>query len=212
MRFLRRVPRQSRSRAVVDAVLVAFEERLVGGEAPEAVTIEAVSERAGVGTGSFYEYFGNKDSLLGAFIARITGDNFDRLLAALDASAAPDLETLVRHMSQEVARTYLAHPTRMRVVIKGIGRLGLLSLVIGERDRFAREMATRARRFLPEVPPAELDRTMQLVADGTMGFLASEAFRDSPATLDVLTLELEAMALGILRQRHADATAVGSAA
>ena len=38
MRFLRRVPRQSRSRAVVDAVLVAFEERLVGGEAPEAVS------------------------------------------------------------------------------------------------------------------------------------------------------------------------------
>jgi AcrR family transcriptional regulator len=38
---------------------------ILGGASIDAVTAERVSARAGIGTGSFYEYFTGKDSLIG---------------------------------------------------------------------------------------------------------------------------------------------------
>ena len=143
-RFLRRSPKQSRSRALVSAVVEALEEQLASGKNIDEITIEQLSERAGVGVGSFYEYFAGKDSLLGALVGRVTDRNFEELSRRLDAHGEKDLDELVTHFSRDITEIYLEHPHRMRVVVHAIGRLGLLPVVNRERDRFAGVMATRA--------------------------------------------------------------------
>lgn len=55
--FFRREPKQPRSRALVEATVQAIDELIRRGEPIERVTIERVSQYAGIGMGSFYEYF-----------------------------------------------------------------------------------------------------------------------------------------------------------
>ncbi len=205
-RFLRRTPRQARSRSLVEAVLEAFDEQ-VSATDPDEVTIESLSDRAGVGIGSFYEYFSGKDSLLGAFIGRVTRENFTRLADSLDTHEHRTLEDIVRAFTVGVADTYMGHPKRMRVVVDGVCRLGLLHAVNRERDRFAMVMTDKAREYLPSVDEDELTRSMQMIADAAMGMLVSCTSRDDPSDAATLAAEMADMAIAVLEKRHgADAS------
>ena len=202
--FLRRKPKQSRSRAMVQSVVQAFDEFLTRGERVQDLTVDALSRRAGVGIGSFYEYFRDKDSLLGVLIGQVTQRNFDRLAAELDHSRHPELETAVRAVSREVTAVYLEHPARLSVIVRGIGRLDLLKLVTRERDRFALLMADLVHEYLPDEAPTELQLTMKLVADAVTAIVVFEAERDPPESIDVVSERVADVALGIMRQRHPD--------
>lgn len=59
----RRKPRQSRSRATVDAILQATAQVLVRDGYQKATT-NRIAERAGVSVGTLYQYFPNKDALV----------------------------------------------------------------------------------------------------------------------------------------------------
>ncbi len=63
----RRVPSQERSRALVDRVLAAAGE-VVDAEGPAAATVQAIAKRAGVATGSLYQYFDSRDGVLEALV------------------------------------------------------------------------------------------------------------------------------------------------
>lgn len=65
----RRIPRQSRSRALVDAILEATA-RVLTERGYAGTNTNLVAERAGVSVGSVYQYFPNKDSLLTALHER----------------------------------------------------------------------------------------------------------------------------------------------
>ena len=65
----RRIPRQSRSRALVDAILEATA-RVLTERGYAGTNTNLVAERAGVSVGSVYQYFPNKDSLITALHER----------------------------------------------------------------------------------------------------------------------------------------------
>src|SRR5215831_11178484 len=80
---LRRLPRQARSRAKVAALLAAAE-RLFVERGYDAVTADAIAAAAGVSTGTFYSYLGDKrDALLLLLAERI-----DDLLGMVPAPEA----------------------------------------------------------------------------------------------------------------------------
>lgn len=203
LRFFRRRPKQSRSRAAVDAVVIAFEEFLQRGRDVDGVTVETLASRAGVAMGSFYEYFASKDSLLGVLIGRITRDNFDTLVETLEDPSLLTLPRVVEAMARATAQTYLTHPTRMRVLIEGITRLRLWGVVTAERDRFASKMAGRAEALVAR--PEGLEQTMRIVADATMGICASAALREGSPPADAVAAQLTDVALAIIRARHGQA-------
>lgn len=65
----RKIPRQGRSRATVDAILDACGEGLIG-RGYEALTTNAISDRAGVSIGTLYEYFPNREAIAAALAGR----------------------------------------------------------------------------------------------------------------------------------------------
>jgi len=199
--FFRREPKQSRSRALVDAVVEATDELIRDGAPIDGVTVENVSARAGVGMGSFYEYFTGKDSLIGALVAKVTRSNFEVLTRKLDAIEAESLDELVRAFARITVHTYLAHPNRTRVIIEGIGRLRLQTLVHEEKDRFARVMAERASRFLPGAPLGEIEITMRFLADAALGVIGFGSIRGK-IDEDRIAEDLAWFGIETLRRRH----------
>lgn len=57
-------PRQSRAKFTYDVILSAAEQLLEEGNGLDAVTTRGIAQRAGVGIGTLYEYFPNRDAIL----------------------------------------------------------------------------------------------------------------------------------------------------
>jgi AcrR family transcriptional regulator len=203
LRFLRKQPSQNRSRLLVQALVDAFDDLLRRTSHEDAVTLEVLVERAGVGIGSFYEYFSNKEALIGVLVERATTENFRNLLERIDRDPAPDVTSWVRTITKAVAETYLSHPARTRILMVGIGRLGLMSMIVKERDRFARELTIRLRPLLANEPLGKLERTVLIACDACMGITAGELHRGSGVDLPGVIDEMFEVCMGILRMRHA---------
>lgn len=203
-RFFRRKPRQSRSRDLVDALLQAFDEGVRSDGAD--LTIDDIARRAGVGVGSFYEYFTGKDALIGAFVGRVTSRNFDQLARRLSELEHDSIESEIRAFAGVVSDAYLAHPRRMRLLVDGISRLNLVHVVNRERDRFAEEvLAPRALTFLPGEDPARVRHTMRIMADAAMGILVSHVSRAATPTTAIVCDELSTLGIAVVRARHPSA-------
>jgi AcrR family transcriptional regulator len=94
--------------------------RLLEEEGPEALTIAAVSARAGVSAGTVYRRFGDKEGLLAGLQREFT-DGFRQEFSALmtrnappeGASARAAIEVAVRAL----ADTYVVHQRLMRVFV-----------------------------------------------------------------------------------------------
>ncbi len=83
---MRRRPRQSRSRDLVEAILVATE-RVIAAHGIEGATTNRIAEVAGVSIGSLYQYFPNKDALVA--LAR------ERSAGRFQADVDPEVEKLL---------------------------------------------------------------------------------------------------------------------
>jgi len=60
---VRRVPRQERSKILVDCIRIAASQ-ILENDGPKALTTNNIAARAGVSIGSLYQYFANKEQIL----------------------------------------------------------------------------------------------------------------------------------------------------
>lgn len=68
-----RKPRQQRAKATVEAIVDAGFQ-VVAERGLAATTSQHIADRAGIGIGSFYEYFPNKEAVFAEMFARLTAD------------------------------------------------------------------------------------------------------------------------------------------
>jgi AcrR family transcriptional regulator len=105
----RRTPRQARSKDKVDRILAAARELLVAGGSA-AFNTNKIAERAGVGIGSVYEYFPNKQAIVDSLVEQLSIGETDTMLAKfadveqLDVAAA--VRTLVATLFELYQRNY----------------------------------------------------------------------------------------------------------
>ncbi|MDM1764022.1 MULTISPECIES: TetR/AcrR family transcriptional regulator [unclassified Acinetobacter] len=75
---VRRKPRQSRARMTQEALMESFV-RLLHERAAHEITIREITELAGVGLGTFYEYFSKKEDLIALLIHQHVKSNAESL-------------------------------------------------------------------------------------------------------------------------------------
>ena len=105
----RKTPRQARSLETVKAIVEAAA-RILEGEGADGFSTNAVAVRAGVSIGSLYQYFPDKEALLGSLITRETSlllEDAEAAVAAPSGEAA--LSALIRAaVSHQFRRPALA--------------------------------------------------------------------------------------------------------
>jgi len=79
----RRRPTTPQGLLTVDAILIAAE-RILERSGPNGLTTNHVAELAGVSIGSLYQYFPNKEALVGALQDRYAEDTLSRVRAVID--------------------------------------------------------------------------------------------------------------------------------
>ena len=107
--FLRRSPKQSRSRAVVDAIVQAARES-IKTKGASGMVMEAVALRAGVAIGSLYDYFEDRDGLVQALTSKVTAENFEQFRAVVSKHADGSLDELALALAPELAPAPVAEP------------------------------------------------------------------------------------------------------
>jgi AcrR family transcriptional regulator len=94
---LRRVPQQTRGQQRITAILDAAEQ-LFAEVGYDAATTNAIAACAHTAIGSLYQFFPNKEAILGALVARFLEQMnaaFDAALADVDASSITSVDELI---------------------------------------------------------------------------------------------------------------------
>lgn len=102
----RKSPKQSRSKATVEAILQATTRILLEG-GTQLLTTNYVAERAGISIGSLYQYFPNKESLIAALIEQHVEHEVDGLTEMMSAWSGPQDERFFRHLIHHFIQIHL---------------------------------------------------------------------------------------------------------
>lgn len=159
----RRTPAQSRSRASVDAVIVAAAELLVS-EGPARATTNRIAKRAGVSVGTLYQYFDDKDAVFDAVAERM----FEEVLTQVGEVTEGSLSDRLRRMCGILIDLMRRWPGVYRALD------ALPSARCRERFESLRHQAARGGQAMLEshptehsaVDPAATARMCVLLADG----------------------------------------------
>lgn len=169
-RFLKKAPKQSRSRTLVESVLSAATELVGRHDDEEEVTIQAVAERAGVGVGSLYDYFNDRGSVFTSLAAKLSEDNLRRFEAALASSKDEPLDVVVRRIVDLLFDTYLVDVRIPRVVLRIAHRANLMPMLAQNHEVFARSLAELVRGR-DDVDPTNLDAKVYVMTNMGMGVI-----------------------------------------
>ena len=145
----RRTPRQRRSQERLARIIHAAGE-LCGERGVDAVTMEAIAERAGTSIGSLYQFFPNRDALLHALAER----NMTDLDALLESGDDPDvgsltLPALVDAVLEPFVAFHEAHPGYFAVLFAPQGSHALTAL----RGRLRARLLGRVERLFRQRSP-----------------------------------------------------------
>ena len=111
----RKRPVQKRSRATVEAVLVAAA-RILEEQGLPGFNTNAVAERAGVSIGSLYQYFPSKDAILVALMEHSLTMFSEDLSDAIDGAPGDSLVEDLKFMLQMGLMSHLRRPNLMRLL------------------------------------------------------------------------------------------------
>lgn len=158
----RRTPSQSRSRATVEAIVEAaaqvFEQH---GYA--AGTTNRIAERAGVSVGSVYQYFSDKDAIVGAVARQHVLDGATVLAPLLVALRDdPDPAPALREILTAMVALHRDRPRLHRLLFEEAPLTGeLRAEVLALEDTAAQAVAEwLARRATPPSDPALTSRLL----------------------------------------------------
>ncbi len=122
--------------AILDAA-----ERLLVTEGPEALNTNRVAAEAGVGVGSVYEYFGNKEGIALELIERLSAIETSTLQRRLAAVPCDDLDGAVDAAIEETFALYGRHYAlyealwSMTAVVRELGRRPAEQALLSEVER-----------------------------------------------------------------------------
>lgn len=119
---LKKIPRQARSKAMVEALIEATA-RVLRSEGAEAVSTNRVAAVAGVSVGSLYQYFPGKDALIYAVLERQERAQLALLAGVLAPSLDEALPDLVRRVVAALVRFHRDDPELTRVLLEQRRRL-----------------------------------------------------------------------------------------
>ena len=100
----RKLPKQARSKALVEAVLDASA-RVLAKDGRDALTTNVIAQAAGVSVGSLYQYFPNREAILSALVHR----HGHRIHALVTEAMHPQPAALEEAVSRLVAAVFAAH-------------------------------------------------------------------------------------------------------
>lgn len=179
----RKLPRQERAKATVDAIVEATTQVLLE-DGYERFTTARAAERAGVSIGSLYQYFPNKAALVSAVIDRCCEKflvAFERALASRPHATLADCIGALIHVG------FVSHPQTPdvhRIVLDLAPRIGVAEKTEHVSRAAARAIEAMLRKHAGEIAPDIDIATAAAVIETVLEALAHRAVLPHPVHLE----------------------------
>jgi AcrR family transcriptional regulator len=207
----RKLPEQDRSRATVEAI-VAAAARILVRDGYDAFTTNRVAEKAGVSIGSLYQYFPNKDALLGELMRRHTHAIEEGIEAMAERAKSAPLADVVRIAIEHNVRLHLIDPELHRV-LSDVPPLGKMDWEAAFTERMVSRVRAAFEAKRAEIVVPDLDLAVYVVTH-TVEAVVHNAVSERLADLKsgVLTEEVTRMLVGYLTGKAVPAKRAARAA
>jgi len=196
--FLRKAPKQARSRVLVEAVLDSAIDLISREDGEAKTTVQEVAARAGIGVGSLYDWFEDRGSVLAGVVARLTTQNVKRFEEILADTRHRSLEEMVDVIIDFAMTTYLKEKRISRVLIRIVFRVGLPPALADGQAVFAQSLAS-ALRDRDDVTCPDIDAAAWIITNQVMGVVHTLVWCDqSPFEIERIRRELTRATLAYL--------------
>lgn len=187
----RKQPKQERSQATVEAILLATTHILTENEY-DRLTTNRVAERAGVSIGSLYQYFPNKQALIFALAEHHANEMVQLAQHHLEGLSNRTISEVLRQIIKAALAAHAVNPKLHRVLHEQIPH----SEVMQRLDKA--KMDNLLRSFLAQrcdrIQPKNLELTVFMV-ERTIRALIHGATSDRPELLKTGEFEQELMVM-----------------
>lgn len=133
---LRRTPRQQRSRDMVERIIDAGQAVLIS-HGYEGASTNRIAHTAGISPGSLYQYFPNKDAIIGAAIDRYNSEVSERVRAQVLKNMAEPPEQALRQSISALLDALGNQPELLRAVVEQTPRISVGHTVVNFEDQIA---------------------------------------------------------------------------
>jgi len=144
----RKVPVQSRSREMVDAILDGAVRAYLASAAP---SVNRIAEIAGVSIGSVYQYFPAKKAIVAAVVRRRMREIHERLLEVIEASDGCTLEEAVARFVDAIFEMKIENTQIDEVIMRVAIENSLTDDAFALDDELVRRFADALDRWKPKV-------------------------------------------------------------
>lgn len=200
----RKLPTQQRSRERVDLILRSAGQ-LLAETGLESLTTNAIADRAGIPIGSLYQFFGDKDQIIGELLRRFSGEITEFLLRDLSAEGLrSNPAQFVHALVTGIGRIQAQYDGFVCLFAPGAGHDRLSA----SADELKRIIAERLNVIfavgMPQLSGQERNRVIDVWMDITRGMIGS-LDQSAPANRSTLIEELQLVLLSYLKAKLASA-------
>lgn len=177
---------QERSRHTVDSILEAATRLFDRG----ATTTNGIAKLAGVSIGSLYEYFPNKDAILGQLFEAHVDEAVQSLSRALDGlpPESTSLREGVRSMVAALLALHEHRPGLQRMFLERLVAVPVVREQVARAERRLRGILQAWLALHPEVAVPDVELAARIVVEGSNalihGFIADDEGTSPAAFVD----------------------------
>ncbi|MEQ8343365.1 MAG: TetR/AcrR family transcriptional regulator [Marinovum algicola] len=188
----RKAPRQARSRKTRDAILVAAG-GILAREGLRGLTTNHVARAAGISIGSLYQYYPNKQAIIGALLTESRAAVLAGMEAAAEAAADAALDVVVCAMVRARLRQLFEQPGLTEALERAEAELPADQGLARQRTQVqAQVVAVLAEYYVDD--PETVARDVLALAEG----MAHAALRAGEAAFEPLAQRVERAVTGYL--------------
>jgi AcrR family transcriptional regulator len=167
---MRKQPSQSRSAAIVDAILGATT-RLLPLLGAEKVSTNRIAEVAGISVGSLYQYFQNRESILIRLIEKDLEANEKKFLHCLDSLKGAPLDKKIERVVEVGFEIFMDRRTLKRVLFPHAYRLKRVREVFEARNVLALALAELFNEHASDLKMDNPKRSAYVLSHSVQGLL-----------------------------------------
>ena len=195
----RKQPTQARARETVDAILEAASQVLIA-HGYEGATTARIAARAGVSVGSLYQYFPNKESVVGALIERHADALVSTMQAILRSAADVTLEERVRAAIAAAITAQRLDPRLHKILHEQVPRVAKGPTTARANQALTLELERVLRSHADELDPSVEPGIAAVVIETAIDAIAHKAVLErGKLSLPIAAREAHALIMSYLK-------------
>ncbi len=189
----RKIPQQSRSKELVKAIIEATV-RILPKVGSRNLTTKQVAEVAGVSIGSLYQYFPNKEALLGLLMDSALNEHLDEFFRKIAETRGRSNKETIDLMVDLALELFLKDREKVREIFLQAPELGKIPAIIKIRQRVIDQLALEMELHHPGKQKDLYQKVSFIAVSSVMGVIHIMLYDESKAySNEELALELKTL-------------------